>query len=212
MEKFCQDYNITLGHSTMYYPQGNGLAESSNKILTRIIKRLLQDNKKAWHKNLIYVLWADRVTTKKSISMSPFQIVYGADAIFPTTLGFPVRKLLQEQEAEPDDMQRRINQLVHTQQMREHVYNRSQLHQERMKKTFDKHSKQEEFRLGDLVLKWDARNEDKGKHEKFDNLWMGPFKIGAHRGNNAYFLEELNGECVGWGPVNDRFLKHYLMK
>jgi transposase InsO family protein len=94
MENFCQDYNITLGHSTTYYPQGNGLAESSNKILTRIIKRLLQDNKKAWHKKIIYVLWDDRVATKKSISMSPFQIVYDADTIFPTILGFPVRKLL----------------------------------------------------------------------------------------------------------------------
>ena len=41
MEKFYQDYNITLGNSMTYYPQGNGLAESSNKSLTRIIKRLL---------------------------------------------------------------------------------------------------------------------------------------------------------------------------
>jgi transposase InsO family protein len=41
MEKFCSEYNITLGHSTTYYPQGNGLAESFNKILTRIIKKLL---------------------------------------------------------------------------------------------------------------------------------------------------------------------------
>jgi transposase InsO family protein len=31
MEKFCNDYNITLGHSTTYYPHGNGLVESSNK-------------------------------------------------------------------------------------------------------------------------------------------------------------------------------------
>jgi transposase InsO family protein len=38
MEKFCHDYNITLGNSTAYYPQGNGLAESLNKSLTRIIK------------------------------------------------------------------------------------------------------------------------------------------------------------------------------
>jgi hypothetical protein len=128
MEKFCQDYNITPRHSTTYYPQGNGLAESSNKSLTRIIKRLLQDNKKAWHKKLIYVLWADKFTTKKSILTSPFLIVYDAYAIFPTSLGLPVRKLLQEQEAEPDGTQRRINQLIHTQQMREHVYNQSQLH------------------------------------------------------------------------------------
>jgi hypothetical protein len=41
MENFCNDYNITLGHSTAYYPQGNGLAESYNKSLTMIIKKLL---------------------------------------------------------------------------------------------------------------------------------------------------------------------------
>jgi transposase InsO family protein len=93
MEKFCNDYNITLGHSMTYYPQGNGLAESSNKILTRIIKRLLQDNKKAWHKKLIYALWADIITTKNSISTSPFQIVYGAEAVFPTLLGFPCQEV-----------------------------------------------------------------------------------------------------------------------
>jgi hypothetical protein len=114
MEKFCQDYNITLGHSTMYYPQGNMLAELSNKILTRNIKRLMQDNKKDWHKKIIYALWEDRVTTKNSISMSPFHILYDTDAIFPTSLGLPVRNLLQKQEFEPDGTQRRINQLIHT--------------------------------------------------------------------------------------------------
>jgi hypothetical protein len=138
MERFCNDYNITLGHFTDYYPQGNGLGESSNKSLTSIIKGLLQDKKKAWHKKLIYALWADRVTTKNSISTSPFQIVYGVDAVFPTSLVFPVRKLLQEQEVEPDDIQRRINQLIHMQKMREQVKNMSQLHQDRMKKIFDK--------------------------------------------------------------------------
>jgi hypothetical protein len=30
--------------------------------------------------------------------------------------------------------------------------------------------------LGDLVLKWDARNEDKGKHGKIDNIWMAHSK------------------------------------
>ena len=29
--KFCNDYNIILSLSTTYYPQGNGLVESSNK-------------------------------------------------------------------------------------------------------------------------------------------------------------------------------------
>jgi transposase InsO family protein len=43
---FCIQYHITLGHSTTYYPQGNGLAESSNKILVNIIRKKLQENKK----------------------------------------------------------------------------------------------------------------------------------------------------------------------
>ena len=45
--KFCSDYNIILSHSTAYYPQGNGLAESSNKSLVRIFEKLLEDNKSA---------------------------------------------------------------------------------------------------------------------------------------------------------------------
>jgi transposase InsO family protein len=49
MINFCQKYNIILGHSTTYYPQGNGLVESSNKSLMTIIKKVLTENKKAWH-------------------------------------------------------------------------------------------------------------------------------------------------------------------
>jgi hypothetical protein len=65
--------------------------------------------------------------------------------------------------------------------------------------------------VGDLVLRWDARNEDKGKQRKFYHLWMGPYKVGAYYEDNAYFLKGLDGECLGWGPVNGKFLKCYLM-
>jgi hypothetical protein len=37
---------IQLVHSTSYYPQGNGLVESSNKSLVRIIKKWLEQNTK----------------------------------------------------------------------------------------------------------------------------------------------------------------------
>jgi len=46
MIDFCNNYNIKLVHSTPYYPQGNGLAVSSNKILIRIVKKLLAENKR----------------------------------------------------------------------------------------------------------------------------------------------------------------------
>eukprot|EP00253_Pinus_taeda_P004580 PITA_04580 len=79
----CDSMGIKLVHSTSYYPQGNGLAESSNKSLIRIIRKLLEDNKKNWDSKLIYALWADRVTTKKSTGNSPFKLVYGIEVVFP---------------------------------------------------------------------------------------------------------------------------------
>jgi hypothetical protein len=45
--KFYERFDISLIHSTPYYPQGNGLAESSNKSLIKLIKILLEDNKRA---------------------------------------------------------------------------------------------------------------------------------------------------------------------
>ena len=100
--KFCIDHNIVISHSTPYYPQGNGLAESSNKSLVRIIKKILNDNKKSWNSKLIFTLWANRVSTKKSIGTSPFQLVYGTDAIFTASLAVPMMKYVQEDEAEPN--------------------------------------------------------------------------------------------------------------
>jgi hypothetical protein len=117
--KFCEQFEISLIHSTPYYPQGNGLVESSNKILIKIIKRLLEDNKKAWDSKLKFSLWDDRVKTKRSLGVSPFQLVYGTEAIFPSQLALLVEKLFQDYQGEPDDMIRRIQQLVEVKQTRE---------------------------------------------------------------------------------------------
>ena len=56
MVDFYHKYHISLRNSTAYYPQGNGLDESSNKILVNIIKKLLEENKKSWHGKLVHAL------------------------------------------------------------------------------------------------------------------------------------------------------------
>ena len=61
-------------------------------------------------------------------------------------------------------------------------------------------------------MKWDSRREKKGKHGKFENLWKGPYIIDSVRGNNAFFLKELDGIEMFGGPVNGRMLKHYFFQ
>ena len=75
MINFCHKYHISLNHSTLYYRQENGLVESLNKSLVRIIKKLLKENKRAQHTKLKYALWEDIISTKRSIGMPPFQLV-----------------------------------------------------------------------------------------------------------------------------------------
>ena len=40
-----------------------------------------------------------------------------------------------------------------------------------MKFFFERKVKFDDFQLGDSVLKWEAKIEEKGKHGKFDNIW-----------------------------------------
>jgi hypothetical protein len=79
------------------------------------------------------------------------------------------------------------------------------------KATFDKGTKKDVFNEGDLVLRWDARREDKAKHRKFDNLWYGPFRITKVMNNNTFLLHNLDNTEIFGGPVNGRFLKNYFI-
>ena len=115
MVSFFQKYNIVLGHSMTYYPQGNGLAESSNKSLISIIKKVLRKNKKSWHVHLKYTLWENQIGMKKSIDTSPFQMVYGTNAVLPINPTLPVMKIWQDEKEEPNHVTRRINQPIEVQ-------------------------------------------------------------------------------------------------
>ena len=81
--------------------------------------------------------------------------------------------------------------MIDLKEQRNKGYDKVQTHQEKMKITFDRRVREEQFQIDDLVLKWDAPKED--KHGKFDHMWVGPYVIAGHRGENAFLLEYMNG-------------------
>jgi hypothetical protein len=100
--------------------------------------------------------------------------------------------------------------MIQLQQSIEEVYDQNHVIQESIKKIYDRRVKDDDFKLGYMVLKWDSRNEEKRKHGKFDNLWKGPFIIQAYRGNNAFLIKDMDGVDLLGGPINGRMLKHYV--
>ena len=57
---------------------------------------------------------------------------------------------------------------MEVQQIREQVRDVAYSHQQKIKQAFDRKVTKKEFEIGDLVFKWDAPRQDKGKHSKFD--------------------------------------------
>jgi hypothetical protein len=47
-----QHYAMVHWRSTVYYPQGNGLAESTNKALQMILRKIVEANRMYWDRKL----------------------------------------------------------------------------------------------------------------------------------------------------------------
>ena len=77
-----------------------------------------------------------------------------------------------------------------------------------MKHLYDKKKTERKFKIGDMVLMWNARIEDKGKHGKFDPVWLGPYNISDMHGEDSYLLSNLTGDILEF-IIHGKFLKRY---
>jgi hypothetical protein len=119
MTVFSLEKGIKLKYYASYYPQGNGLVESTNKNLIKITKRTASENQKNWHNTLFNALRANRVTPKTSVGNSPFFIFYGREAILPPHVHLPSLQLSQKvQEEECPPLESRINALLKLEEVR----------------------------------------------------------------------------------------------
>ena len=96
---FCNKLKVKNMYSTLWYPQSNGQAESTNKTLLTSLKQLLHSAKGKWVDELPGVLWAYRTTNWKSTGVLLFALTYGIEAIIPTKFGMPTLRTEIPKEA-----------------------------------------------------------------------------------------------------------------
>jgi transposase InsO family protein len=76
-KEFCGEYGNFMGNSSYYYPKGNGLAESTNNTLIKILKKTFDKSQRSWHLNFTDALKESRMTLKVNTGMSLYTLVYG---------------------------------------------------------------------------------------------------------------------------------------
>jgi hypothetical protein len=82
-EEFAMSMGIKLLNSYLYYAQANGQEEASNKGMIKLTKRKIDEQPRHWHTTLNEALWACRMACHGATKVSPYQLVYGHEAVLP---------------------------------------------------------------------------------------------------------------------------------
>jgi transposase InsO family protein len=93
VREFAKSLKIKLLSSLPYYAQANGQVESSNKTLIKLIKKKIEENLKRWHEVLSKALWAYRISKHSATKVTPFELVYGQEAILPVEVNLDALRI-----------------------------------------------------------------------------------------------------------------------
>ncbi|GGM26579.1 hypothetical protein GCM10010129_83820 [Streptomyces fumigatiscleroticus] len=194
-QKSLLESGIKIKVTTPYYPEANGMVERGHQAIKDTLVKLCGKEGKKWRNYLPLVLFADRISTKRSTGYSPYELVLGQPPILPidleleTFFGVDWSKVESTQDL----------LLARTQQLENRDTILQQAHQQLMdsrKNSVDywnkKKTSRQPLKKGQLVVVCN-KSLDSQFGKLFENKWNGPYRIKAQNPGGSYILEELDG-------------------
>ena len=111
IENLLEKFMVIHKKLAPYHPQANGQAESINKILKAVLTKIVSGSKTDWELKLHSTLWAYRVAYKTPIGTTPFNLVFGLDAILPIEFLIPTLRVARELEWTGHELSKRLHEL-----------------------------------------------------------------------------------------------------
>ncbi|XP_059068199.1 uncharacterized protein LOC131858767 [Cryptomeria japonica] len=114
------------------------------------------------------VLWAYCITYKVTTGHTPFQLMYGQEAVVPAKYTVPsLRVAVENRLGDIESMNARLDGLVKLDERRLMAQWTTKVAQRQRKHWHDQHLRKANFQPGQLVLKYNGQNE----------LRLGKFKV-----------------------------------
>jgi transposase InsO family protein len=195
-------------HSSPYYPLANGQVKSINCVLKTMLQWMVGKHKSNWHVQLFSTLWAYRTSEKIAIGFTPFQLVYGLEAVLLIECEIPSLRLTLELLPHTTNEEHLLLYLSHLDEIRRDATLANETHQKCIKKIYDRVVQPRTFLEGDLVLVYDQDKDALGVG-KFEPLWYGPYIISKVLQKGAYELVDYEGNKLA-RPRNGLYLKQYV--
>jgi hypothetical protein len=158
-----------------------------------------------WHKELPSVLWVLRTNINRAIRDTPFNLVYGAEAVLPPEIYLKSVRVAQFNEEDQDETRQLDANLL--EEMRNTTLSNVRKYQEALKKYYNKRVVQRELNVGDVVSKKDICTKDK---HKFSTLWEEPFIIVDVTAPRAYVRAEVDDDMLPNTWNADQLRKYYV--
>jgi ribonuclease HI len=209
-KEYAASLKIKLLSSSPYYAQANGQTESSNKILIRLIKKKIEDNPRRWHEVLLEALWAHRVSRHGATKVTPFELVFGQEAVLPIEVNLQGPRVASQDDLSPETYHRlMMDQLDEVHEGRFGALREIEKKKLRSSKTYNRKVGEKSFQVGDLIWKMilPVGSQDQ-RFGKWSLSWEGPFRVSRIVPGNLYFVETLEGKEL-LRALNGRYLKKY---
>ena len=107
------------------------------------------------HMQLFLVLWAYQTSAKTATGFTPFQLVYGLEAVLPIECEIPSLRLTVELLPHTTDEEQRLFYLSHLNEIRQDAGLANEMHQKCIKKRYNRAVRPHTFSEGNLVLVYD---------------------------------------------------------
>jgi transposase InsO family protein len=195
---FLAQLGIKKIRISAYHPQSNGLVERGHAPIINALSKYAEGDKGGWYKFLPLVLWADRVSIRRSTGFAPFRLLYGHDCVLPIELSVASWAVVDWNRVKTREelLMARMTQMDRQVLERETATERLRLSRLANKERFDNSKRmrpgKQQLRLRDLVLLYDS-SIDKTHDRKMDDVWVGPYRIQSIEPNGSYRLMELDG-------------------
>lgn len=170
-----------------YHLQTNGRAESTNKVLCTALIKVVEGSRSDWESKLHSVPWAYQTGYKTSIGTTPFNLVFGLDAILPIKFLVPT---LTSLDWNGHEFLARVEQLERLDETKLHAVAAMYAKKRHQKCWHDNNIRSKEFQLGDLVLLYTLKKQKR----KLKMQGLGPFVINEITTGGVICLETLDGE------------------
>jgi hypothetical protein len=179
---------MKLLSSLPYYAQANGQAESSNKTPIKLIKKKIKENPKRWHEVLSEALWAHHIFKHSATKVTPFELVYGQEAILPVEVNLDALRIARQNELlDVDYHNLMLDRLDEVSNERVKALGKIERDKLRVAKAYIKRAKEKSFQVGDLVWKMILPiGSRRSKFRKWSPNWEAPFRIEEVVPGNSY--------------------------